>query len=57
METEERVKALEEEFRLTKDEIKQLLTDIRARLMEAGSPLRNSTGGNKSSNTGGAGKR
>jgi hypothetical protein len=40
METEERIKALEDEFMRTKTETKQLMLDIRALLMEAGSPLK-----------------
>jgi len=40
MEMEERVRALEDEFRTTADEIKQILLDIRTFLMEADSPLR-----------------
>ncbi len=49
METEERVKALEDEFHQTKNEIKQLMLDIRALLMEARSPLRSTSGSGKSS--------
>jgi hypothetical protein len=40
MEMEERLKALEDEFSQTKNETKQIMMDIRALLMEAGSPLR-----------------
>jgi hypothetical protein len=40
MEIEERLKALENEFAQTKNETRQLMMDIRALLMEAGSPLR-----------------
>lgn len=40
METENRVKELEEEFRVTKDELRQILLDIRAYLMEAQNPLK-----------------
>lgn len=40
METEERIKALQDEFIQTKNETKQLMLDIRALLMEYGSPLR-----------------
>ena len=41
MDTEERIKALEEEFNATKEELKQILFDIRAFLMEAKSPIPN----------------
>lgn len=40
MEFEERMKALEDEFSLSKTETKQLMLDIRALLMEISSPLR-----------------
>jgi hypothetical protein len=40
-ETDIRIKALEDEFARAKAETKQLMMDIRALLMEAGSPLRN----------------
>jgi ribosome-interacting GTPase 1 len=49
METEERIKALEDEFQQTKNETKQLMLDIRALLMEARSPLRTQSGNGKSS--------
>jgi hypothetical protein len=49
-ETEIRVKALEDEFITSKNEIKQMMLDIRALLMEAASPLRSQTGGSKSGN-------
>jgi hypothetical protein len=39
-ETDVRLKALEDEFVRTKSETKQMMLDIRALLMEAGSPLR-----------------
>ena len=39
MEINERIKALEDEFQETRDEIKKLLLDIRSHLMEATSPL------------------
>jgi hypothetical protein len=39
-ETEMRVKALEDEFLPAKNELKQMMLDIRALLMEAASPLR-----------------
>ena len=48
METQERVKALEDEFRKAKDESKQLMLDIRALLMEAMSPLKNASSARKS---------
>ncbi len=40
MEFEERMKALEDEFSLSKTETKQLMLDIRALIMEISSPLR-----------------
>ncbi len=40
-ETDIRIKALEDEFARAKAETKQLMMDIKALLMEAGSPLRN----------------
>jgi hypothetical protein len=49
MEIEERLKALEDEFSNTKNETRQLMMDIRALLMEAGSPLRSQSGTNKTS--------
>jgi hypothetical protein len=49
METEERIKALEDEFQKTKSETKQLMLDIRALLMEAMSPLRSQSGNGKNS--------
>ncbi|HSW58072.1 MAG TPA: hypothetical protein VLH15_06695 [Dehalococcoidales bacterium] len=39
-ETEIRIKALEDELLPTKNELKQMMLDIRALLMEAASPLR-----------------
>jgi hypothetical protein len=39
-ETEIRLKALEDEFLPAKSELKQMMLDIRALLMEAASPLR-----------------
>lgn len=48
-EAEIRVKALEDEFLPAKTELKQMMLDIRALLMEAASPLR-SQAENKSSN-------
>jgi hypothetical protein len=42
-ETDIRVNALEDEFSKTKTETRQLMLDIRALLMEAGSPLRSQT--------------
>jgi hypothetical protein len=39
-ETEIRLKALEDAFLPEKDELKQIMLDIRAILMEAASPLR-----------------
>ena len=40
MDTEEKLSALEDEFAATKDEVKRILLDIRAFLMEASAPLR-----------------
>jgi len=39
MNMEDRVKALEEELQVTKDELRQILLDIRACLMETQTPL------------------
>ena len=50
MELEERIKALEDEFGKAKTETKQLMLDIKALLMEAGSPLRGQNAGSKNSN-------
>ena len=41
MDTEERIKAIEDEFQETKEELKQILLDIRTYLMEAQSPIPN----------------
>ena len=41
METEDRIKALEEEFQETKEELQQILLDIRTYLMEALTPIPN----------------
>lgn len=40
MEAEERLNELENELQVTKDELKQILLDIRTFLMEAQNPLR-----------------
>jgi hypothetical protein len=48
METQERIKALQDEFANTKNETRQLMMDIRALLMEAGSPLRSQPKSGKS---------
>lgn len=40
MEAEDRILELENEFQVTKDELKQILMDIRTFLMEAQNPLR-----------------
>ena len=40
MEVEERIKELENELQVTKDELKQILLDIRTFLMEAENPMR-----------------
>ena len=49
-ESEIRLKALEEEFLTSKNEVKQMMLDIRALLMEAASPLRSQMGSGKSGN-------
>ena len=41
MDTEERIKALEDEFHATKEELQQILFDIRTFIMEAKSPIPN----------------
>lgn len=41
MDTESRIKALEDEFKETQEELKQILLDIRTYLMEALSPIPN----------------
>lgn len=41
MDEEARIKALEEEFQETQEELKQILLDIRTYLMEALSPIPN----------------
>ncbi|MDD4858701.1 MAG: hypothetical protein PHR56_00635 [Dehalococcoidales bacterium] len=41
MTSEERIKALEEEFQQAKEEIRQILMDIRTYLMEAQTPIPN----------------
>ena len=41
MDTEERIKVLEDEFDETKQELKQMLYDIRTWIMEAESPIPN----------------
>jgi len=46
-ETEIRVKALEDEFLPPKNELKQMMLDIRALLMEAASPLRSQNESNQ----------
>ncbi len=48
-ETDIRIKALEDEFARAKVETKQIMMDIRALLMEAGSPLRSQVSGKGSS--------
>jgi hypothetical protein len=48
-ETDIRIKALEDEFARAKAESKQLMMDIRALLMEAGSPLRSQISNGRSS--------
>lgn len=41
MDEEDRIKALEDEFRETREELKQILLDIRTYLMEALTPIPN----------------
>ena len=41
MTTEDRLKALQEEFQATEDELKQILYDIRTYVMEAQTPIPN----------------
>ena len=41
MDSEDRIKAIEDEFQETKEELKQILLDIRTYLMEAQSPIPN----------------
>ncbi len=41
MDTESRIKALEDEFQETKEELKEILLDIRTYLMEAQTPIPN----------------
>ena len=41
MDTEERIKVLEDEFDETKQELRQILYDIRTWIMEAESPIPN----------------
>ena len=41
MDTESRIKALEDELQETKEELKQILLDIRTYLMEAQTPIPN----------------
>jgi hypothetical protein len=41
MDTESRIKALEDEFQETKEELKRILLDIRTYLMEALTPIPN----------------
>ena len=40
MDIEERVKVLEEDFKTTKEELQQILLDMRAYVMEAQNPLK-----------------
>ena len=40
MDTEERVKALEDEIQATREELQQILLEIRAYVMEAQNPLK-----------------
>ena len=41
MTTEDRLKALQDEFQVTKEELKQILYDIRTYIMEAQTPIPN----------------
>ena len=41
MTTEDRLKALQDEFQTTRDELKQILYDIRTYIMEAQTPIPN----------------
>ena len=41
MDAESRIKALEDEFQKTQEELKQILLDIRTYLMEARTPIPN----------------
>lgn len=41
MDTESRIKALEDDFRETKEELQEILLDIRTYLMEAQTPIPN----------------
>jgi hypothetical protein len=41
MEIEERIKSIEEDLQQTKDELKEILFDIRTHLMEVQSPIPN----------------
>ncbi len=41
MDTESRIKALEDDFRETEEELKEILLDIRTYLMEAQTPIPN----------------
>ena len=41
MDAEDRIKAVEDEFQETQEELKQILLDIRTYLMEAQSPIPN----------------
>jgi len=41
MDSEDRIKAIEDEFQETKEELKQILLDIRTYLMEAQTPIPN----------------
>ena len=47
MDTEDRIKALEEEFQETQEELKEILLDIRTYLMEALTPIPNDLGREK----------
>ena len=56
MNMEDRIKALEEELKVTKDELRQILLDIRACLMESQTPLPANLNKGKSSSQSDAGK-
>jgi hypothetical protein len=49
MTAEEKIKALEDEFQPTREELKQIMLDIRAVIMEATSPLRWESGADQQS--------
>jgi hypothetical protein len=56
MTVDERIKNLEDEFQPTRDELKQIMVDIRAVLLEASSPLRWESNGDQHSAQGNSAK-